>query len=167
GHDIIVSGVTVIIDGPHRFNSILLTNNAILTHSVCTWTNTHKLDLQVANAIVVSADSRLDVTGKGYLPERTTGNTTDGGARVHAGGSYGGLGGRSRFADGSRVTAVYGDYAIPDDWGSGGGGSPGGGQVWLMAERLQLDGEIVANGGATETCDGGAGGGILIVVTNL
>jgi hypothetical protein len=34
GQDIVVNGATVTINGTHRFNSLLLTNNAVLTHSV-------------------------------------------------------------------------------------------------------------------------------------
>jgi hypothetical protein len=36
GQDIAIDGaVTVTIDGPHAFNSLLLTNGAVLTHSPC------------------------------------------------------------------------------------------------------------------------------------
>ena len=53
GQDFLVSNTTVTINGPHSFNSLLPTSNAVLTHSPCTTTNTHKLDLTVANAVVV------------------------------------------------------------------------------------------------------------------
>ncbi|MCW5553069.1 MAG: hypothetical protein KIS67_13030 [Verrucomicrobiae bacterium] len=33
GQDIIIDGPTVAIDGPHSFNSVPLTNNAVLTRS--------------------------------------------------------------------------------------------------------------------------------------
>jgi hypothetical protein len=41
GQDIVVDGATVTIDGPHSFNSVRLANNAVLTHSPRTTTNTH------------------------------------------------------------------------------------------------------------------------------
>src|SRR5437867_3027605 len=66
GQDIIVSGATVAIDGPHGFNSLLLTNGAVLTHSACTVSETRKLDLIVSNSITVDRRSRIDVTAKGY-----------------------------------------------------------------------------------------------------
>ncbi len=44
GQDIVVSGATLTVDWRHYFNSLLLTNGAVLTHSPCTTTNTHKLD---------------------------------------------------------------------------------------------------------------------------
>jgi hypothetical protein len=81
----------------------------------------HKLELEIAGTLLVDASSKIDVTGKGYLARRTTGNTTVGGAAFDSGGSYGGRG------SGSGTNAVYGDYADPDDWGAGGGVGPGGG----------------------------------------
>ena len=107
---------TVTIDGPHSFNSVHLIDGAVLTHSANTATQTHKLDLTVTQQVIVDASSKIDVTGKGYLPGYTTGNTTVGGAPAASGGSYGGLGASDRGA----TNAVYGDYADPDDWGSGG-----------------------------------------------
>ena len=174
GQDIVISNATVSIDGSHAFNSLLLTNGAVLTHSPCTTTNTHRLDLFVTNSVVVSADSAIDVSGKGYLPGYTTGNTTNGAASGASGGSFGGLGGNSGGSGSpwpGTANAVYGDYADPDDWGSGGGillpaASAGGGLVRLVAEVLRLDGKLWANGG-----DGlrgvGSGGGIYVAVSNL
>jgi hypothetical protein len=89
GQDIVVSNATLTINGPHSFSSVLLTNNAVLTHSACTTNDTHRLDLTVSHEMVVSPDSRIGVTGKGYLPGYTTGNTTTGSST--AGGSYGGF----------------------------------------------------------------------------
>src|SRR5260221_8488307 len=53
GQDIVIdgSGFTVTMDGAHNFNSLFLTNGAMLTHSPCTATVTHKLDLRITNAI--------------------------------------------------------------------------------------------------------------------
>ncbi|MBE0540564.1 MAG: Ig-like domain-containing protein, partial [Verrucomicrobia bacterium] len=171
GQDIVVDGATVTINGWHSFNSVLLTNGAVLTHSPCTTTNTHKLDLVVTNAIVISTNSRIDVSGKGYLTRRTSGNTTMGGATGSSGGSYGGLGGLGSYGSPNAPNAVYGDYADPDDWGSGGGGnsgaaSPGGGLVRLMAGTLALDGQLLANGTST-SWEGGSGGGIYVAVNTL
>jgi hypothetical protein len=45
GQDIVVSGATLTVDGRHYFNFLLLTNDAVLTHSPCTASETHKLDL--------------------------------------------------------------------------------------------------------------------------
>lgn len=44
GQAFTVDGATVTIDGPHSFNSLLLTNGAVLAHSLGTTTNTGKCD---------------------------------------------------------------------------------------------------------------------------
>lgn len=131
--DIVISGATVTIDGPHSFNSVLLTNNAVLPHTPCTPTITHKLDLLVTNEIVVSTNSWIDVSRKGYLAGRMSGNTTDGAATVAGGGSHGGVGGRGAggINPGGEPGAVYGNYASSDERDSGSGadgvGASGGG----------------------------------------
>ncbi len=75
-----IQGTTVAIDGPHSFRSVQVINGGVLTHTANTTTQTHKLDLTVAEQVIVDATSKIDVSGKGYLPGRTTGNTTEGGA---------------------------------------------------------------------------------------
>src|SRR4030095_5377012 len=114
----------------------------------------HKLEVEVAGTLFVDVSSRIDVRGKGYLRGRTTGNTAVGGATGNSGGSYGGLGG----SVGGTANAVYGDYADPDDWGSGGGAYQGGGLTRIRATSLRLDGQILANG-LGESGGGGAGSG--------
>src|SRR6266446_1906212 len=160
--DIIVSGATVTIDGPHSFSSLLLTNGAVLTHSSCTTTATHRLDLAISNAIAVSGNSRIDVSYRGYVLGQTSGNTTNGAATGHAGGSYGGLG----AAYNGTPNAVYGDYADPDDWGSGGAGIAdngyGGGLARIVVGALALDGQLLADG-----INNGSGGGIYVAVNTL
>ena len=118
GQDIVVNATTVVIDGEHGFNSVFIINGGTLTHSACTDITTHSLGLAVADTLVVDSTSKIDVSGKGYLPGYTTGNTTDGAATIHSGGSYGGLGNNGNTG---QSNAVYDDYADPNDWGSGGG----------------------------------------------
>lgn len=167
GGDICVDGTTVTINGPHGFNSVHLVNGAVLTHSANTGTETHTLDLTVTEQVIVDATSLIDVTGKGYLPGRTTGNTTEGASDSRNGGSYGGLGGDS----GGQRGDVYGDYANPDDWGGGGGTQSGGGLVTISADTLQLDGQLLADGSGAAVyaayIGAGAGGGIRVSVTTL
>ncbi|NQU23670.1 MAG: Ig-like domain-containing protein, partial [Candidatus Nealsonbacteria bacterium] len=92
GQDILVTGATVAIDGSHPFNSVHLINSAVLTHSANSSTQTRKLDLTVMEQVLVDSTSKIDVSGQGYLPGYTTGNTTEGGATHKSGGSYGGVG---------------------------------------------------------------------------
>ena len=111
----------------------------MLTCPASTAIQMHKLEVEVSGPITVSPDSRIDVSGKGYVLGRTSGNTTNGAVTGTSGGSYGGLGG----SRGGSANAVYGDYATPEDWGSGGQEASGGGRVKLVAQGLQLDGQLL------------------------
>jgi RHS repeat-associated protein len=170
GQDILIEGATIAIDGAHDFGSVHVINGGVLTHTANDGSQTHGLNLTVIEQVIVDSSSRIDVSGKGYLPGRTTGNTTAGGATGRSGGSHGGLGGQGNSGSPS---VVYGDYTDPMDWGSGGtNGARGGGLARLTATSLQLDGQIVANGtvGGTNqdtTAGGGAGGGIYVNVETI
>ena len=173
--DICVQGATLTVSGSHVFNSVQLVDGAVLTHPACTTVETHKLDLTVLGEVLVDSTSRIDVTGKGYAAHYTRGNTLQGGATSNSGGSHGGLGGSN---DG-QTNAVYGEYRDPDDFGAGSGitmngaGNAGGGMVRITAGTLQLDGEVLANGGEGALgpygngSGGGAGGSIYIAVGTL
>ncbi|HKI32602.1 MAG TPA: hypothetical protein VKA46_12095, partial [Gemmataceae bacterium] len=160
--DVTVDNATLTTDGEQDMASLSVLDGGVLTHAANSATTTHLLDLHVTGTLMVDAASRIDVSGKGYGQFRTTGNTTNGAATGYSGGSYGGLGGL-RFGSGS-TNAVYGDYADPNDWGSGGTAS-GGGLVRITAGTLTLDGQILARGGSNEGA--GAGGGIYVAVTTL
>ena len=129
--------------------AISVVDGGVLTSPSASATQVYKLELLVAGTLSIDAASKIDVSGKGYLAGRTTGNTSVGAASGDAGGSYGGSG----AGDGTGGTnAVYGDYADPDDWGSGSGGAfrgpsqPGGGLVRISATDLELDGQILRGG---------------------
>jgi uncharacterized repeat protein (TIGR01451 family) len=161
GQDIVIRGCTVTANGAHSFNSVQLFGDGVLTHPATTANQEYSLQLAIASNLVVDATSAIDVSGKGYLPGYTLGNTTEG-ASVGAGGSYGGLG-----AVGSgNPNAVYGDYRNPNELGSGGNDAPGGGLVRITAGAATIDGAIRANG-ATSGSSGGSGGGILLNVGTL
>ena len=128
------------------------------------------LILNVTGTLSVDSTSGIGVSGLGYAPGYTTGNTTAGGATGRSGGSYGGLGQDDR----GTTNAAYGDYTNPDDFGSGGGpgGGAGGGLVRITAATLDLDGQVLADGGDAGYDDsggygGGSGGGIYVSVTTL
>jgi len=165
--DILIDGATVAINGQHSFNSIHVIHGGVLTHTANSATQTHKTDVFVAEQVIIDSTSKIDVTGKGYSAGRTSGNTTVGAASGTTGGSYGGLGG----VRGPLTNAVYGDYADPNNWGSGGGGASGGGLVRVQAGSLSLDGQILADGagGSLANTDTGAGsgGGIYLEVGTL
>ena len=75
GQDIVVDGTTATINGPHGFNSLLLTNGAVVTHWRCTTNLAFILDLVVAKTLIVSTNSRIDVSRNKHQSARTSGNT--------------------------------------------------------------------------------------------
>ena len=162
GQDIVVSGCTVTVDGSHSFNSLQLTNGGVLTHPATTASQEHSLKLSIAGDLVVGTNSAIDVSGKGYLPGYTLGNTTLGASVGYAGGSYGGLGG----VGAGSANGVYGDYRNPNELGSGGSDAPGGGLLRITVGAATIDGAIRANG-AGNGASGGSGGGIFLSAGTL
>jgi hypothetical protein len=166
---IVVSGAGVVVvpehDMPVYANSLTLRLGAWLTHQYCTASATYRVDLRV-NALTVDATARIDVSGRGYLPGRTVGNTTVHGATGQSSGSYGGRG----PALNGTSNPLYGDERNPNEIGSGGGpvnvAGSGGGLVRITAASAQIDGAIRANGGSGGWGSGGSGsgGGILLNV---
>ncbi|MBI3001180.1 MAG: RHS repeat protein [Deltaproteobacteria bacterium] len=180
GADLTIEGaVTVMIDGSHRFASLTLRNGAFVTHSAATATSISKLDLTVHGTLAIDAPSRIDVTGRGFLGGMQPGNPFAGsgmtigfqrGSTGTSGGSYGGLGGPSVVGSSN---PVYGDFRDPNDPGSGGAtdinaaAGNGGGLIRIVAQTLQLNGSIIANGDGSDRVGGGSGGGIRIDVATL
>ncbi len=158
GTDVVFDGsITVTISGSHSFSTLTLSGGAVLTHLRWRRPHTPDLELQVGR-VVIDSSSRIDLTGKGWgpSPEQT----------ASAGGSYGGLGGgRSGWV----TNPVYGDPRRPAEFGTGGigntgGTSYGGGALKLIADEVQLEGEIVANGINTWYGGGGSGGSVWLDV---
>ncbi|TMA82906.1 MAG: RHS repeat protein, partial [Deltaproteobacteria bacterium] len=186
GRSIQVSGGTLTVNGSHTFANLALINGAILTHSPTTGSTADKLDITVTGTLQIDSTSRIDVNGRGHLGGKQPGNPfsfegmTVGFARgstYRTGGSYGGLGGIGFNSGGNGVpNPVYGDFRNPNDAGSGGGndvfngqGGNGGGLVRIVAQTVQLDGAIRANGASGTGNDGGggSGGGIRVDVGTL
>ncbi len=157
--DLIINGTVLTIDGSHQFNSVQLINGAVLTHSL---SSTAKLEL-TSNTFIIDATSSIDLTAKGYLPTAiVTGSS---------GGSYGGLGGI--YVDGGTTNPVFGNPALPTDFGIGGIGvegdkTHGGGSIKLNTDHLTLHGKIISDGQGFNTFfrsqGGGSGGSILLDV---
>jgi hypothetical protein len=170
-----------------QLDSLSLTESGKLTHAAATTTQQHRIDLDVAKDIFISYGSSIDVSVKGYLggpissdPVAARGRTVlvdaDGVKRRNvptlvndACGSYGGYG---WAPSGATPVEVYGDLRDPDDLGSGGSanhntiGGTGGGLVRLKANKLVLDGTVLANAGPNGYRSG-AGGGVKLDVGEL
>jgi hypothetical protein len=156
-----------------------ISGSSLLTHPYSTLTSLFGLDLVVAGDLIVYATSRIDLSARGYLGGRrgdnnaNEGRTLDNasGSTRRNGGSHGGLGGLGNT--GGTVNDLYGEAANPFQLGSGGGSDvgaagSGGGRLRVTADRILLDGSVVANGGTGSTFGGGgSGGGLHLVAGEL
>ncbi|PIK33353.1 hypothetical protein BSL78_29826 [Apostichopus japonicus] len=111
-----------------------------------------------AGEVIVDKKGLITVTGQGYAAnEGPGGGITSGG--YGSGGTHGGEGG-CRSASHESPPA-YGSVTHPMEFGSGGGGSggTGGGMLWLVTDRLEVEGGIESDGGDTSSSTGGGGSG--------
>lgn len=164
----------VVADAPIRAQNEV----RILTGSVLTHTAHSESGVTIeTKRLYIDADSRIDVTGRGYAGGRTPLNPTDNGrtlgnllgAVFRSGGSYGGFGG---VFDGSGSNPPYGHPANPVHLGSGGSdgssnvaGGNGGGRITLrVTDEVVVNGVIAANGnpGNGGQAGSGSGGSVLI-----
>jgi len=163
-------------------STIDVNNGGIVTHLFTTSSASFKVDLS-ANTLTVDATSKIDVTALGFLGGGKPGNPFPGnpfnnsgmtvgferGSTGRSGGSYGGLGGSS--GEGS-ASPVYGDFRDPNEPGSGGASfsgpaGNGGGLIRIVAQTLNLDGIIKADGETPGLFGAGSGGGVRIDVGTL
>ncbi len=142
----------------------------LLTHPETTIVYEAQLDLEV-DTLLIDPNSRVDVTGRGYLggdrsglgqTAHTIGFTP--GAEAGNGGSYGGSGGHYSASGTNQTNALYGNLTEPVDLGSGGGawsgyGGDGGGRMFVTATDIIVDGAIMANGGESNGSAAGDGSG--------
>jgi hypothetical protein len=168
GKDIIVTGCTLTVNGSHAFNSLQVTDTALVTHSPAAAGQTNnRVNLTITQDVSIDGTSTIDASFKGYnadFPGPGAGVTGTVGGDWGSGGGYGGFG-----ADGSAGAtggSVYGSIMQPVDWGSAGGSCPshsslggtGGGAIHLVVGgTLTVNGQIVANGSGDSTAPGGAG----------
>lgn len=129
----------------------------------------------IASNVTVNVNGAIDVTSKGYAGGRYNytppmGEGPGGGASQSdrgGGGGHGGAGGDSN--KGTAGGGTYGSVTAPMTLGSGGGGGngfggAGGGAVLIDASGVvQVNGQIIADGGSINAQRGcGAGGSIYI-----
>ncbi|MBI5153692.1 hypothetical protein HZA57_00510, partial [Candidatus Poribacteria bacterium] len=132
----------------------------------------------IADNLLVEGGARLSADGQGYTCPGlvSVGNGPGGGCNGGAGGgSGGGYGGQGGSGDCGGGGGVYGSALLPVDLGSAGGAGDiatptghGGGALHIeVANELQLDGFISANGASAGGDGGGGAGGSLLVQTNV
>jgi hypothetical protein len=174
GRYLVVSNTTVTINGSHAFGGVGIFGTGVVSHSATTADTLYRMELTLGDDLYVDSTAGIDVTGKGYLPGRTAGNTTSGAAQDFSGGSYGGEGFVPTASSG-RTNRAYGDYKNPTEPGSGGGlhltwsAGPGGGVVKISANSATINGSILANGGngGNAADPAGSGGSIRLDVGTL
>lgn len=178
GQDIVVQGCTLTVNGTHAFNSLLLSNTAVLTHSPApNGEPANQLLLTIAQNCTVALGSRIDVRGGGFATATGPGA---GGSSTTWGGSGGGHGGLGGVGSGSAAGGVVNDVLLtPTQPGSGGGdgyggygagGGRGGGVVRLtIGGTLRLDGSVLADGGngLPYTFGGGGAGGSVSLTAGV
>src|SRR5690606_6535316 len=142
-------------NGTHSFVSLRIINGGVLTHSV-----EQKIEINVAGEVEIDAGSKVDVSGRGLLGDLASG--------IYTGGSHGGRGGD--YSSNNVSGASYGNYQQPVTLGRGGRtngtgtAARGGGAIKIVAEELNLEGGIFANGLGNSSYGGGAGGSIWLDV---
>ncbi|WP_188365658.1 hypothetical protein, partial [Marinicella pacifica] len=153
GDSLIVDNAVLTIDGVHQFQSIDLINGATLTHSE----GVSGVHLTVTD-VAISADSSIDVSGKGAAYDSNA-------IPAYVGASYGGLGGLNNVND--STNSVYGDLRQPVDLGTSGSFNRGGGSLRLTVSNvLNLSGTIKADGLNEYPHNSGGSGGSLWLEVN-
>ncbi|HEX7833143.1 MAG TPA: hypothetical protein VF787_26040, partial [Thermoanaerobaculia bacterium] len=171
---LLVRGARVYVTVPLTLADLMLVDGATLSVSEET-----RLDLTITDRLFVDADSRIDVTAKGFLgglatrednsftnPSRS-GRTLSGSGATNASASHAGIGGASTGA----TNTTYGSITDPEDFGAGGAahtasalpGGNGGGAMRIRGgtglARFVVAGPISADGAAGSWA-AGAGGSI-------
>jgi hypothetical protein len=129
----------------------------LVHHATTDPTQPESLTLDVGE-LVIETDGAIDASALGF-PSGTTypGHTPSG---TSAGGSHLGLGG------GGNAGETFGSVYRPQESGGGANsGVRGGGVVRIIADRVQIDGDIRANGGSDNR--GSAGGSVWITTSAL
>jgi hypothetical protein len=184
---------TLIVNQPIISPDLILTlEDTILTLPTPRLGVVQRLTLVLKKLEIKSVDNtRIDVSGKGYLGGRSEDNPEfrgeiqsphegaaqgiDGGSCYPTAGRHGGMGGTRTCEDSPAAPArAYDDYANPTFPGAGAGaklldglsyaGGNGGGVIWITANELIINGSIVADG-AVNNGGSGAGGSIKITMT--
>ncbi len=169
---IVVRACTLTVDcttGPALWRALFVTENAVVTHPTG---DAQGLQLSLGHLRIFEGSS-IDVDRRGHANNQGPGagaspsNGYNGG-----GGTFGGRGGDP--SSHGLAGSAYGDFALADQIGSGGGsssnstGGRGGGRVQLtVAHSARIDGRVSANGMPASVwssfCGGGGSGGSIYI----
>ena len=162
--DVVVDGGTLVLGALETVEvtgGVSLSNGAVLRAPSGTTSpnRLYPLRLDVAGDVTIDATSTIDVSGRGYPPDRYGPDFAN---NELTRGCHGGRG------DEHRSNCIYGRYEQARFAGSSGNSSSagaGGGLLELTAANLVLDGSISANG--VNQFYSGAGGGVHLSVATL
>lgn len=141
--DVVVDGVTLVLDGPHRFRSLWLRNGAVITHDRG---SENRLELTIDEGVRIDPACAISGTGRG------------GGFSA------------TRAPDGGAIRLTVGGVLSVDGWIAA-NGKPGaldgeagghGGSVQIIATALVGEGRIVAQGGEAGPTDNANTGQLVI-----
>jgi len=170
-------GSTATVDAALQVTGdVIVSGGATMTHTA----GVRAFDLTSTGRITVAMGGLIEASARG-LPGGNGGSFGCNGTALHpttlmqvsgsgtgTGGSFGGLG------FGASPNLVYGSAIDLEYPGSGGGcgsstvgGGRGGGLLRLRAAVLEVQGSVLANGGATSSGGGGSGGAIKIAVNQV
>ena len=183
GSDLTISNVTFMPLAGSKFTgttNLTIDASAVVAHIKNSTSEDWTLEIDIVGNLTIPAGARIDVDGLGYdkqagpgRPRYANGNTY----LYGHGGSYGGRGGKSSYAEDSGPT--YGSVTAPGNIGSGGGWcscSPstndGGGAIKLtVGGTTTLNGELSADGigyaAVGSVMGGGSGGSVWLTTSNL
>lgn len=161
-NDLIASGLSISLAQHHTFNDIELSNYGEITIPSAGQTGRVNKGLNlVANNVVIDKHSKIDLSAKERDFNQWTGA---------AGGSHGGKGGNN----GSSISSeVFGEAEQPTSVGLSGVNdwynmTNGGSAFKLIAENVDLNGAILANGeNANNYLAAAAGGSIWLIVNSI
>lgn len=138
----------------NTIDNLLIQSGGTLTHNANTTVKAEWIDV-TATSVTVDAGGKIYALGLGY----TAGNGPGAGTG-DSGGAYGGNGGQG--GTGTPGTA-YGSITAPDDLGSGGAGTAGGGLIKLtVSGTTNIDGLVTTEGVPISSSPTGSGGSIYI-----
>jgi len=150
---------TLTLDQEVTVGGLVILNGAKIVHTATpSATSPKSVQLRVNGATYVGCGGAIDVTGRGYpagttYPGHVNRTSASGGSHLGEGGPY------------AVVAETFGSVYFPQENGGGGEFYRGGGAIHIRAERVQVDGSILANGQPGNRL--GAGGSVWIETASL
>ena len=148
----------------HVANDLVVNANGVMTHTAGDDKTPYKLNLTVGGNVTIAANGAIEANAKGKSTKGYSSNSSGGWG---CNGNYGGRGNTGAYGGTSRC---YGSIREPNDLGSKGNASSGGGAIRLdVSGTLRVDGSLSADSlsGSSVGYGSGSGGSIWVTAKNL